>query len=644
MEGIRMEESCKAVAEIVCTTFPDGIEAVQLPAGWTVEFNLGLLTTVGPERDLRIVFLTAPADAGLEATALAAWQRIEPGFDLALVQQVESPSATGWDSAGQIIYRTFSAEGRLAMAFVRVLNGRAYVNLVSATKAAFSRRMAQVSEVIEAWRPNGLAAPDLANRPAAAWNADFSRTLSTFITQAMSDLRAPGLSIAIVQGGHIVFAEGFGVRAVGGDAPVTPDTLFRIGSTTKALTTLMMARLVAEGRFTWETPVTTLLPDFRLGDPDTTARLQLRHTVSASTGMPRRDIDLMFKLKGVTPEDRLSEMAAMSPTTGFGETFQYSNYLVAAGGYAAAHAFAPDLPMAEAYDTALEQLILTPLGMRRSTLDLPAALECGAASPHALDFDGACAEIDQSQEAFVDAVAPAGAAWSSVLDLARYLKFELNGGVADDGERLISAAELGVRRQGGIKINERSRYGLGLFCATAQGLETIGHGGNTLGFTSDLWFIPEKDLGAVVLTNLRLANGLLSAIQAKIFELVFGGAATAELAIYAMAKSETQRLAALHERVKTDISSTAWIEALAGDYQCPELGPARIARQGESWWVEFESWGSRLGAEAQSDGARLLMLLSPPWSGTLSLQVQDDGAKLVLDGGQNQYVFERKSA
>jgi CubicO group peptidase (beta-lactamase class C family) len=560
-----------------------------------------------------------------------------------VVQQVENPSTTGWDSAGQVIYRTPSAEGSLAMALVRVLNGRAYVNLVSATKAAFSRRMAQVSEVFEAWRPDGLAAPNLADRPATAWNADLSRALSTFITQAMADLRTPGLSIAIVQGGRTVFAEGFGVRAMGGDAPVSPDTLFRIGSTTKALTTLMMARLIAEGRFTWETPVTALLPDFRIGDPDTTARLQIRHTVSASTGMPRRDVDLMFKLKGVTPEDRLSEMAAMSPTTGFGETFQYSNYLVAAGGYAAAHAFAPDLPLAEAYDAALQQLVFNPLGMKRSTLDLPTALALAAASPHALDFEGACAEIDQSQETFVDAVAPAGAVWSTVLDLARYLKVELNGGVADDGDRLISPTELGARRQGGIKINERSRYGLGLFCATVQGLETIGHGGNTLGFTSDLWFIPEKDLGVVVLANLRLANALLSAIQAKIFELAFGGAATAEPAIAALAKSEAQRLAALHERVKADTSSTAWIESLAGGYECPELGPAQISRRGEGWWVEFESWGSRLGAEVQSDGARLLMLLSPPWSGALSLQVQGDGGKLVLDGGQNLYVFERKA-
>src|SRR5882724_9389905 len=100
-----------------------------------------------------------------------------------------------------------------------------------------------------------------------------------------------------------------------------------------------MARLVAKGNFRWSTPVTELLPDFALADPKVTRKLEMRHAVCACTGMPRRDIDLVFKFKGISPEQRLAEMRAMSPTTGFGETFQYSNDLVAAGGYAAARSF-----------------------------------------------------------------------------------------------------------------------------------------------------------------------------------------------------------------------------------------------------------------------------------------------------------------
>lgn len=94
-----------------------------------------------------------------------------------------------------------------------------------------------------------------------------------------------------------------------------------IGSNTKPLTTLMMARLVARGNFDWSTPVTKLLPDFALADPELTRKWEMRHTVAASTGVPPRDIDLIFKFAGITPEQRLAEMEPMKPTTGFGEHF-----------------------------------------------------------------------------------------------------------------------------------------------------------------------------------------------------------------------------------------------------------------------------------------------------------------------------------
>jgi CubicO group peptidase (beta-lactamase class C family) len=117
----------------------------------------------------------------------------------------------------------------------------------------------------------------------------------------MAELQIPGVAIAVVQAGRIVFAEGFGAPRIGSSDPVRPDTRFRIGSNTKPLTTLMMARLVARGNFDWSTPVTRLLPDFALADPELTHKLEMRHTVAASTGMPQRDMDLTSSSKGSRP-------------------------------------------------------------------------------------------------------------------------------------------------------------------------------------------------------------------------------------------------------------------------------------------------------------------------------------------------------
>ena len=155
----------------------------------------------------------------------------------------------GWNVGYQIAYRTPAAEGRFAVALIgRMLGERAYVNLLWGTKAGMSRRMAQVGEVIQAWRPEGLEPIDLSGREPAPWSANESDALDEFMRDAMHAMKIPGAAIAVVQNGAIVFAQGFGVTSVDDPHPVTADTRFMIGSTTKALTTLMMARLVESGR------------------------------------------------------------------------------------------------------------------------------------------------------------------------------------------------------------------------------------------------------------------------------------------------------------------------------------------------------------------------------------------------------------
>ena len=146
----------------------------------------------------------------------------------------------------------------------------------------------------------------------------------------------PGVALAVVQDGKIVLEKGLGVRELGANAPVTPATLFMIGSMTKPLTSLMMARLVDRKNFAWDTPVTKLLPAFALGDPVATPQVTMAHSVCACTGLPRWDMEFIFEWDKATPESRIELLRAMKPTTGFGETFQYSNLMVASGGYVAA--------------------------------------------------------------------------------------------------------------------------------------------------------------------------------------------------------------------------------------------------------------------------------------------------------------------
>jgi CubicO group peptidase (beta-lactamase class C family) len=600
------------------------------------------LTLVGPEEDLRVVLTPAPNIASLDEIATQAWHQVDPSFTYPVLQQAEMPSSKGWDKVSQIIYRIPAAQSRTAFAIIRILNSQAYISLISGSKAAVSRRLAQISEILEAWKPAGLAPISLATRPQCAWGDQQSRELSHFVQDAMEKLLIPGIAIAIVQQGRMVYAEGFGVRETGGSERVTPTTRFMIGSSTKPLTTLMMARLIDQGAFTWNTPVRELLPGFELADPEVTRRLEMRHTVCACTGMPRRDVDFLFKFEGISPEQRLAEMRTMRPTTGFGETFQYSNLLVSAGGYAAGACFQSHSGLQSAYEGAMRQLVFAPLGMTNSFLMQDEAMRRDAAEPHALDLDEQYVPVDIVIERGLDSVAPAGGAWSTAEDMVKYLLLELGGGKTPQGEPLVSEEILRSRWSGGIKINEKVGYGLGLLQSEEQGLRVLSHGGNTLGFTSDLYFLPDQALGVVVLTNLRIANAFLGVVRQRIFEILFGAERKSDQMLSAAVKIHHDGAKGKRSRIKTDAASLSWIDKFIGEYRSPQLGPARIQRDRDRFRIDFESWGSDLGSEVQDDGARLIVLTSPPWSGA-GLRFQTDGetGALVLDAGQEKYTFQR---
>jgi CubicO group peptidase (beta-lactamase class C family) len=144
--------------------------------------------------------------------------------------------------------------------------------------------------------------------------------LKRFVMTAQGELGVPGISMGVIQDGKVAFAGGFGVRELGKKAPVDEDTLFMVASNTKPLTTLMLAKLVEEGKFSWETPVTAIYPTFKLGSEETTASIRLKHLVCACTGTPRNDWNIL-EIRGSTPKQKLDGLATFAPTAKLGEMF-----------------------------------------------------------------------------------------------------------------------------------------------------------------------------------------------------------------------------------------------------------------------------------------------------------------------------------
>ena len=218
------------------------------------------------------------------------------------------------------------------------------------TQAVGEKRGAQVALVFDRLQPKGYVRETFAGKKANRLDAARLAELGRFVETGQKELGIPGVALGIVQDGQVVFTGGFGVRELGQPAKVDGDTLFMIASNTKALTTLLLARLVAEGKLTWDTPVTSLLPSFKLGDAETTRKVLVRQLICACTGLPRQDLEWIFEYRGVTPDKALATLGTMQPTSKFGEMFQYSNPMAGAAGFTAGHVLYPNLELGAAYD------------------------------------------------------------------------------------------------------------------------------------------------------------------------------------------------------------------------------------------------------------------------------------------------------
>jgi CubicO group peptidase (beta-lactamase class C family) len=454
-------------------------------------------------------------------------------------------------------------------------------------------------------------------------------------------LGIPGVALGIVQDGKVAFAGGFGVRTLGKPQRVDADTLFMIASNTKALTTLLMAKLVADHRLTWETPVTSLLPTFRLGDAETTSQVLVKHLICACTGMPRQDMEWLFEFGALTPQGALAALAKMQPTSKFGELFQYSNPMAAAAGFTAGHVLFPDLELGAAYDAAMQRRVFDPLGMKATTFDFARAQAGNHAAAHAPGVDGKPAHALMEVNYAVIPLRPAGAAWSSVRDMLRYVSMELAEGLLPNGKRYIPAEPLLARRGAQVHIGKDVAYGMGLEVDTTYGVPVVHHGGDLIGYHSDMIWLPREKVAAVILTNSDPGWLLRGLFRRKLLEVLFDGRAEADAQLAAQGKSFFDDLAAERKlmTVPADASESA---KLGARYVNPALGEIAVGRTGSATVFDFGEWKSEVGSRHNPDGTISFITTCPGVQGFPFVVGSGVKRTLTLRDAQHEYVFEER--
>jgi CubicO group peptidase (beta-lactamase class C family) len=616
-----------------------------VPASWFVQVRPDHTVVADPDRELTLVIAEIEGDSVLVAPE-ALFRRL--GRDLpATERNRRHQTATGgWDEVLEASWETPVDASSVLAVNIRRKGRRMWATLLEGKQAAFARRGAQVRLVVGGLKPPGFEEEDLSRQAPRPLRGETARAFAAFIEEARRTTQVPGMAVAVVQGGEVVFARGFGSRTAGRNEPVTPRTRFMIGSVTKSLSSLLLARLVDEGKLRWDSPVATLLPGFATGDRAFTEKLRVADTFCACTGMPRRDLDFIFEFARTRPDDIIAWFRDTRPTTGFGETFQYSNQMTAVGGYLAARLDDPRGPLEAAYVRALERRVLRPLGMNDSTASFQRG-QRGAASPHSVSLAstdlGEAVRLPWSMESFVRPLLPAGGVFSTAEDMARYALFELRRGRSAGGQQVVSENNLLERRRPRIQAGPTSSYGLGLGISRRNGLTLVSHDGGTFGFVTRFLVIPERDLGLVVLTNSSGAGSLLlDAISQRLMELVLGArpraAVELERGMAERLKEGKKTQAEARRPVPPEVAAR-----LAGRWRTERLGEIRIAPgPGGGLVLDAGEWKSRLGFARKPDGTELIFLLDPPLVGMpLRLVTRDGRLSLVIDFGQDVFRFRR---
>jgi CubicO group peptidase (beta-lactamase class C family) len=633
----RVADGAGPVADASRTrTTPSGHTFV-LPEAWTMAQRETAVVLESPEGGSWVALVEVDAVDAADALAQA-WMRHAgrpPPEPL-----ISSPLANrnGWVDGRSDIYPTSTDEPRQLTARAMRSGRRWVVRIDDLANAVASRRSAELNLIRDGFLPAGHVRETFAGRRAHVLDAGRVEELVGFVSRSRALLDVPGISIGILQGGKVVFAGGFGVREIGKPEPVDADTLYPIASNTKSLTTLMLARLVDEGRLRWDTPVVELMPGFRLADADITARMHLRHLVCACAGLPYRNLDWEFARTDAPASIAFDILARMRPTSAFGTSYQYSNPPAAAAGYVGGHALYPDMALGEAYDLAMASRVFEPLGMTRTTFDFDRAMRGNFARSHGVAMDGALTLVDPRRDRQMHAVRPTGGAWSNVDDLLAYLALELSGGLLGDGRRHVSEAALRERWKAQVSTGPNAWYGMGLDTDISSGTPMLFHGGRLYGQRSNMVWWPEHDIGLVILMNASTGNVLMDAFPRKLMEVLFDGEPEADSMVAAAAAGERAQRES-RRRAWTFPVSRAHAALLARRYHNDLLGGLRVETSQEGIRFRFDAWDMPVASRAQNDGTVAFMGTIPAPPPPFVAGRSHAGRTLTLRDAQNTYVF-----
>lgn len=415
---------------------------------------------------------------------------------------------------------------------------------------------------------------------------------SKFVEKMMKEWEVPGAAIAIVKDSKVVFVRGYGYRDMKKKLKVTPDTLFAIGSCTKAFTATILGILVDEGKLEWDQPIHKYLPSFKLKDKIASQQMTPVDLVTHRSGLPRHD--LVWYNSSAPREELVKRLAFLESNKSFRSTFQYNNLMFLTAGYLASKI------AGTSWEELVQNKIFDPIGMKKSNFSVK---DSQKSSNFSLAYSKRDKKIVEIPFRDISIIGPAGSINSSVNEMAKWILLNLNNGKHGD-KQIISEANLQkihtpqiIMSSSLSKFKELfyASYGMGWGINSYRGHLLISHGGGIDGFISRVSFLPLDNAGVIILTNSdRGGSALCSIITYNLFDRILKlpqvpwAKRIKEQADKAKKDAEqAKKKKDKHRKLNTKPSHN--LENYTGDFENPGYGILTIKKDGDQLKATFNN-------------------------------------------------------
>ncbi len=420
------------------------------------------------------------------------------------------------------------------------------------------------------------------------------RGLDTFALRILKEWDAPGVTIAVVEKNKVIYTGGFGFRDYEKKLPVTENTLFAIGSCTKAFTAAILGMLEKEGKLSLDKPVRDYLPELKFHNDYTNKHATLRDLMSHRTGLPRHD----YSWYGTTASRRelLERIQYLEPTAELREKFQYNNFMYLAQGMVI------EKMTGKSWEENVKERILQPLGMTRTNMSV---IDLEKADDRSLAYSSEKKKIKAIPYRNIDAIGPAGSINSCAKEMANWLLTWINDGKFN-GKEIIptgyrtQAMSAQIAPGGGLPGAEypdlhMSAYGLAWGISSYRGHYRVEHSGGIDGFITSTSFYPSDSIGIFVVSNQSTpTTSIRNFIVDRMLKLPYRNWGKAQLNdklksdSIAKTKPNTDSL-----NRKTGTAPSHAMPDYAGSYENKGYGQVKIFIEKDTVWIDYNEGGQR---------------------------------------------------